>query len=330
MLGGLRAGRGDQTSVLIHFETRKAAALLARLAFEVGRPHPRDVLAEQLWSGEDTETVRDRFRHALGALRRVLEPSGTPPGSVLRADRAEVALVAGAITTDVGEFRAALREAAAVPADNSAAQRIAFFRRAVGLYRGELLPGFYEDWIGPERERLAEEYRNALGELAHALAESGDLAGAIEHARRALALDPWREDAHADLMRFYAAAGRLPDALRQFRELERVLRDEFGLAPSGATRALLARLQAAASAPPPSGEPSRSPAMILTTVLEAEGGAVPLDSPFYIVRPADHEFGAAVGRRDSIVLVKGARQMGKTSLLARGVQQAREAGARWC
>jgi hypothetical protein len=60
--------------------------------------------------------------------------------------------------------------------------------------------------------------------------------------------------------------------------------------------------------------------------LETVGGAVPLDSTFYVVRPADLEFEAAVTKRDSIVLVKGARQMGKTSLLARALQQAREDG----
>jgi hypothetical protein len=54
----------------------------------------------------------------------------------------------------------------------------------------------------------------------------------------------------------------------------------------------------------------------------------PLDSPFYIVRAADKDFHAALDRKDSIVLVKGARQMGKTSLLARGLQQAREAGTK--
>ena len=62
--------------------------------------------------------------------------------------------------------------------------------------------------------------------------------------------------------------------------------------------------------------------------LEPVGGAVPLNSQFYIVRPTDEEFRSAITRRDSIVLVKGARQMGKTSLLARGLQQAREQGAR--
>jgi DNA-binding winged helix-turn-helix (wHTH) protein len=62
--------------------------------------------------------------------------------------------------------------------------------------------------------------------------------------------------------------------------------------------------------------------------LEPVGGAMPLDSKLYITRPADEHFRAAIARRDSIVLIKGARQVGKTSLLARGLQQAREVGSR--
>jgi serine/threonine protein kinase len=62
--------------------------------------------------------------------------------------------------------------------------------------------------------------------------------------------------------------------------------------------------------------------------LEPVGGAVPLASRFYIVRPTDEEFRAAIARQDSIVLLKGARQVGKTSLLARGLQQSRAAGAK--
>jgi hypothetical protein len=63
-------------------------------------------------------------------------------------------------------------------------------------------------------------------------------------------------------------------------------------------------------------------------VLEPPGGAVPLDSAYYIVRPADVEFEEAIARGDSTVLVRGARQMGKTSLLARGVQRARQENLR--
>jgi hypothetical protein len=84
---------------------------------------------------------------------------------------------------------------------------------------------------------------------------------------------------------------------------------------------LVSELLKALIAPPPA--PSSVPPK-----LEPVGGAVPLDSEFYIVRPTDEEFRSAVARQDSIVLVKGARQMGKTSLLARGLQQARAAGAK--
>jgi len=59
---------------------------------------------------------------------------------------------------------------------------------------------------------------------------------------------------------------------------------------------------------------------------EKAGGAVPLNSAYYIVRSTDDEFTQAIARQDSIVLVKGGRQMGKTSLLARGLQQARQNG----
>ncbi len=62
--------------------------------------------------------------------------------------------------------------------------------------------------------------------------------------------------------------------------------------------------------------------------LEPTGGAVLPGSRFYIERPADREFAEAIARRDSIVLVKGPRQIGKTSLLASGLEQARQQGTR--
>ena len=73
------------------------------------------------------------------------------------------------------------------------------------------------------------------------------------------------------------------------------------------------------------GRPKASPKRVK---LESVGGAVPLDSQFYVVRPSDEEFYEAIERQDSIVLIKGARQMGKTSLMARGLQKARQTGVK--
>jgi len=74
--------------------------------------------------------------------------------------------------------------------------------------------------------------------------------------------------------------------------------------------------------------PEREPPSQICHSIEVPGGAIPLDSRFYIARPTDALFLAAIMRRDSIVLVEGARQMGKTSLLSRGLQQARQAGSK--
>src|SRR4051812_23867929 len=113
LFGGLRAWREAET--FVHFETRKTAALLGYLAFVPGRAYSRDVLAEHLWPNESSDSIRDRFRHALSALRRVLEPQGVPPGSILIADRAQVALNAETIDTDVAAFESALHQAQGAP-----------------------------------------------------------------------------------------------------------------------------------------------------------------------------------------------------------------------
>lgn len=93
-------------------------------------------------------------------------------------------------------------------------------------------------------------------------------------------------------------------------------------------QALIENLQRALAGPVQAGHSRGIRQSLLQPSLEQEGGAVPLDSRFYVVRPADNEFYQAIGRRDSVLLLKGARQMGKTSLLSRALVQARASGFR--
>lgn len=62
--------------------------------------------------------------------------------------------------------------------------------------------------------------------------------------------------------------------------------------------------------------------------LEPFDGLVPLNSRYYIERSIDAEFHQAVDQRHSVILAKGARQMGKSSLLARGLHRSEKDGAR--
>src|SRR5438105_12252220 len=150
LLGGLRLLRGDD--VITRFRTQKTAALLAYLAFYLRRPHPREELIERFWPEDDFDVARHKLNVAVSALRPQLEPPGVPDGAVLVTDRLSVGLNSATITTDVAEFEAALRE----PRKEDHADHEPRLSHAVELYRGPLLPGFYDDWIVPERQRLSD------------------------------------------------------------------------------------------------------------------------------------------------------------------------------
>ncbi len=224
---------------VLRFRSRLIGSLLAYLAYHLETRQPRDLVADLLWPECDGDTSRLRFRVALNSLRRQLEPPGVPAGSVLLADRASVQLNPERVATDVGEFRTALRAAAAA-GDPSARARA--LRAAVETYRGPLLPQLCDDWILVEQHQLEEQYFQAVEELITHLEEVGDLSGAIHTLRNAVGIDPLREEVRRRLMRLQAATGRAGDAVREYRSLERLLARDVGVLPSPATRALVRQI----------------------------------------------------------------------------------------
>ncbi len=231
MFGGLRARQTERT--ISRFRTQKTAVLLAYLAYHRHRSHPREVLIEMLWPEAEAESGRHSLSLALSSLRSQLELPGTPSGSVIVADRWSVELNPDAFTTDVATFEQALRSAAQTRED---ARKVDALRLAVETYTGPLLPGFYEEWTIAEQERLAERYLQALRQLTTLLEKSSELAAAIEYAHKAVETSPLREETHGELIRLLARAGQPSAALRQYRELERLLDQEFGEVPGSALR----------------------------------------------------------------------------------------------
>ncbi len=140
LLGGLSLSDGAQT--LTRLPSRAVTALLARLALAPERAHAREELIELLWPGVALDIGRNRLRQALSTLKGILEPAGRVPAQpVLLADRISVRVAPGALACDATSFERSVRAG-----EVDAARR---------LYRGELLPGFYDDWIDEERMRLS-------------------------------------------------------------------------------------------------------------------------------------------------------------------------------
>ena len=104
---------------------------------------------------------------------------------------------------------------------------------------GDLLPGWYDEWLQDEREELRQARLHALEVLARALSAAGRRSDAIQAALAAIRLEPLRETAHRTLIETHIAEGNWSEARRQFRRCQRLLREELGVEPSESTRRLL-------------------------------------------------------------------------------------------
>ena len=97
----------------------------------------------------------------------------------------------------------------------------------------DLLPGWYNDWVLMERERLRQRMLHALEELSRRLVSAGRYADAVEAAIVAIGAEPLRESAQRVLIEAHVAEGNLSEARRIWREYCDLVHRELGVDPSG-------------------------------------------------------------------------------------------------
>jgi DNA-binding SARP family transcriptional activator/tetratricopeptide (TPR) repeat protein len=210
----------------VHFDTRKAVALLALVSM-AEQPLSRERLAVMLWPDSDDERAR-------GALRRTVSVTGAGVGDALVVSRTTIALDESLVSVDAVEFRRLL-----------AAGDVGALGKACALYRGDFLTGFavrdspdFDDWQNSTADDLRQRLSTALEALVTARVADGELDEALELARRWVALDMLHEPAQQATIRVLAMTGQRSAALRQYRECVRALADELGVAPLRETTAL--------------------------------------------------------------------------------------------
>ncbi|GBC76107.1 Response regulator aspartate phosphatase G [bacterium HR07] len=237
LLGGFQVERDGVA--LTAFHSQKAQSLLAYLLVYRDRTHPRAVLANLFWGESDETRAQANLRNALYSLRQMLEGPQRRFGTFLITEGGAVRFNPHShYSLDVQEFEEKLEAAQETPGP----QHAALLEEAVGLYHGDLLPGFYDDWVLIEQEHLRELYLHALKELAAHYTEQKDYAHALEWVRRALAVSPWQEDLHRAAMQLYAFIGDRAAALSQYAECTNILQRELNAAPLPETQMLYERI----------------------------------------------------------------------------------------
>ncbi len=198
----------------------KARLLLAYLLLHPRAEHERAFLAGLLWPDLPERAARRRLSQALWQVKQVFVGVESSRLRVRLAPQASFWLDVHAFQENVRRGEAARGEA-----------QIRAWTEAVELYRGPLLPGFYEDWVLLLREQLHDDYLRSLDALANALMREGRYEEALTPARRLAAEEPLNEAAHGQVIRLYALLGRREEALRQYDSLRRILAQELGARP---------------------------------------------------------------------------------------------------
>ena len=227
------------------FTRSKALVLLKMLALKAGAPLSRDLLIERLWPGVDPRSGANRLHGVVHALRSVIEPHRTERRWLYIRNHGELYYLdmdAG-VDVDVLRYRLLVGRGLQAPLERRA-KGIGHLEEAVELYRGDLFEDEpYADWCETERRELRELHLSALSHLAHLHTLEHDGEKAVDCLRRALRLDPLREDLHRALIELLVELARPGEAVADYDDYKRLLASELDADPSPELQALHGRVQ---------------------------------------------------------------------------------------
>lgn len=322
LLGSFRATLGD--TPLRTFPSEKTRALLAYLAVEHQRSHPRQTLATLLWPDTTDVSARNSLRVTIHRLRTTID--GYVPKlskDLFRVDRRTIRMMLNdSIEVDVLTFQryitAVTKHAHTELVRCSTCLK--HLTQAIELYQGEFLAGLpagladpYDEWVLMTQEALHQQAIWVLDKLLAIYIHKNDYERIITYARRQLVLVPWKESAHRHLMSALVQSKQRAAALAQFETCRQILAEELGVEPDKTTCELYERIKHSTL---DLNEPIRK--------IEPSGNLPKLATNFFGRKPELTQLEALLLDKGSrFVTLVGAGGVGKTRLaltIARQVQ----------
>jgi len=217
----------------IELKLRPVQNLLAYLLLKRDKRHRREQLSGILWPDYTEASARKNLRNTVYRLRQAIGEE------YLAADRSSVAFNKDAdYWLDVAQLEGA-----------TAAKDIGEGIQAVGLYQGELLPGYYEDWVVVERERLQALFERQMQGLLESLNGAGRWSESQTWAEHWIAQGQAPEPAYRALMLAQAGLGDRAGISAAYQRCVVALRDEVGVEPSPETISLYQELSSGEALP---------------------------------------------------------------------------------
>ena len=236
--------------------SRAGQSLLAYLVLTAGKPHRREKLAGTLWPDTTDENARKNLRQELWRIRKAI--SGGQQSlewDYLVADEFSVKFNGEAeYWLDVVQVERPDLDLQALLANLS-------------LYQGELLPGFYDEWVTLERERVNAIFEARMEQLLEGLITAERWIAVQEWGERWLTLSGAREPAFRALMLASGARGDMAKVVSLYKRCTDELMEQLGVEPSAETRALYDGLLKGAKTPlRTSAQPSGTITFLFTDI----------------------------------------------------------------
>lgn len=252
LLGDFCLTYDDDHTVTVN-QTRQQA-LIAYLLLHRGAPQARQRVAFLFWPDTSEAQAQTNLRQLLHHLRRAWPACD----DYIHVEPRTLAWQMGAACrVDLVAFTQAAAEASAALQHSRTDAARAFCAQAVDLYRGDLLPAAYDEWLLAERERLRQTYLDILEHLVVLCEDERDYPAAIQYAQRLLRADPLHETTYRRLMRLHALNGDRASALRIYHLCATTLERELGIEPNRDTQEAHARLLNMATPPILRNQPAK-------------------------------------------------------------------------
>jgi DNA-binding SARP family transcriptional activator len=241
-LGPLRIYRDDRE--LGPCPNRRAKSVLKFLVVNRGRAIPKDILMELFWPDAEPGAARNNLNVAVYGLRRYLRTGEAGVSHVLFQDNCYRLNPDLHVWVDLEEFKRLVDSATTLEREGDTAAAMRDLQAAAALYHGGLFDDDpYEDWMLPLRRDLQDTFLAALERLRDHQLAAGDYGACIAVSRRMLAVEPYRENVHRELMRCHARQDHRSLALRQFLDCRETLRRALDADPSQETVRLFERIR---------------------------------------------------------------------------------------
>jgi DNA-binding SARP family transcriptional activator len=225
---------------LSSFVSDKGRALLAYLMIEHEKPHQRSTLAGRLWDNQAEPAARANLRQTLHRLLQVMGCSDTACPYLFVTSYEIQFNRFSSCTVDAIQFQGLLQGCVHPHLDGT---QLCLFcldnaRRAVSLYRGDLLmgislPGCQEFvwWLTCKQEMLHQQMMAALVDLVCYYECENNFPMAQQYIQQAIGLEPWNEGWHRKKMILLSLSGQRSAALRQFEQCRQILAKELQIEP---------------------------------------------------------------------------------------------------